>query len=108
MDKDNDYFYFKDGTKSDIPKKEELKDRNPFNPLSYLDLFKKYDIPIILEEWFICLLNISRREKVDFTCIFGKYLSKMKLKGYQPFTFKDSYSINTGFLDKKTLEELED
>lgn len=108
FNKDNNYFYFKDGTKSDIPKKEELKNRNPFNPFSYFDLFKKYDIPIILEDWILCLLSISRREKADFTLVFGKYLSRMKLKGYRQFTFKDSYLFNTKFLnDKETLKELE-
>lgn len=101
-----DYYTFKNGEISDTTKEEELKNRKPFNPISYLDLFKKYDIPIILEDWFICLLSISRQEKADFTLVFGKYLSMMKLRGYQRFTFKDSYLLNTNCLNKKTPEEL--
>ena len=88
----NQHFKFKNGQKSDKTKREELKGRNPFDPLSYIDLFKKYNIPLIPFEWNRLLQRQIERQK-PLIFVFGKYLSLMKLYGYKNFTFNDSQEI---------------
>ena len=88
----NQHFKFKNGQKSDNTKREELKGRNPFDPLSYIDLFKKYNIPLIPFEWNRLLQRQIERQK-PLIFVFGKYLSLMKLCGYKNFTFNDSQEI---------------
>ena len=78
----NQHFKFKNGQESDKTKGEELKGRNPFDPLSYIDLFEKYDIPLIPFEWNKYLQKQIERQK-----------SLMKLKGYKDFTFNDSQEL---------------
>ena len=88
----NQRFRFKNGQESDKTKGEELEGRNPFDPLSYIDLFKKYDIPLIPFELNEHLQKqIERQQSLMF--VFGKYLSRMKLKGYKDYTFNDSQMI---------------
>lgn len=88
----NQHFKFKNGQESDKTKGEELKGRNPFDPLSYIDLFEKYDIPLIPFEWNKYLQKQIERQK-SLIFVFGKYLSLMKLKGYKDFTFNDSQEL---------------
>ena len=88
----NQHFKFKNGQESDKTKGEELKGRNPFDPLSYIDLFEKYNIPLIPFEWNKYLQKQIERQK-SLMFVFGKYLSLMKLKGYKDFTFNDSQEL---------------
>lgn len=100
----NEYFTFKNGQKSNKTKGEELKGRNPFDPFSYIDLFKKYDIPIILQEWNHYLQRlIEKQDSLDF--IFGKYLALMKLKGYRDYTFNDSQMLFQSRIDNALYQK---
>lgn len=96
----NEYWHFKNGTQSDKTKQEQVKGRNPFIILDYLDLFKKYDIPMIYKEWYY---RLSRQYKNNKTyqemqrIVFGKYLALMKLKGYIGYSFKDSQFFNNNY-----------
>ena len=93
----NQYWYFKDGVQSDKTKQEQVKGKNPFIIWNYLDLFKKYDIPMIYKEWYYRLYNQYKRNRTYQEMqriVFGKYLALMKLKGYKDFSFKDSEYFN--------------
>lgn len=82
---DNIYPYFKD----DI-----YKNINPYDPSTFINILKEMDYPFFEEEWFN-VLRISLIHAHDMKTTFGKYISKMRLKFYQNFTFKDSiYSEN--------------
>lgn len=89
------YFYFKNGQKSNKTKRQELKDKNPFNPNDYIDLMKKYDVPLIYEKWFDLL-----KKKHNIYTIFGRYLSLMKLNDFKNYSYKDSQILNQQFLYK--------
>ena len=107
MDKElKKYFSFKDKTLSDKTKKEQLQGKNPFNPNDYIDLFIKYDIPIIYSEWYYLLRRIIERSnnwKKDIHFIFGRYLAKMKLLGYRNFTYQDTKELNQKWLEYNNI-----
>lgn len=93
----NSYWTFKNGTQSDKTKQEQVKGKSPFIIWNYLDLFKKYDIPIIYKEWYYILQKQYKKNKTYQEMqriVFGKYLATMKLKGYKDFSFKDSKRFN--------------
>lgn len=95
----NQHFKFKNGQESNKTKKEELQNRNPFNPFDYVDLFKKYDIPLIVDDWNRLLQKQIKNQK-PLIFVFGKYLSTMKLKGYRGYCFNDSQAFFQCSIDK--------
>lgn len=93
----NQHWTFKNGIQSDKTKQEQVKEKNPFIIWSYLDLFKKYNIPMIYKEWYYRLYKQYKRNKTYQEMqriVFGKYLATMKLKGYKDYTFEDSQFFN--------------
>ena len=93
----NQYWTFKNGIQSDKTKQEQVKGKNPFIIWDYLDLFKKYDIPMIYKVWYYKLYNQYNKNKnyqEMQRIVFGKYLALMKLKGYIHYYFKDSQFLN--------------
>ena len=91
------YWTFKNGIQSDKIKQEQVKGKSPFIIWNYLDLFKKYNIPMIYKEWYYILQRQYKKNKTYQEMqriVFGKYLALMKLKGYKDFSFKDSKHFN--------------
>jgi len=82
MEEENFYTY-KDGTKTELCKKCLTMHIDNFNPDTFLWLLEKMDVPYIPEEW-----NVLRDRAyaklgpigINGMSVFGKYLSKMKLK----------------------------
>lgn len=64
------------------------------NEDTYLSFLEDMDYPYIKEEWNY--LNKRNNEKGRNRCdtIFGKYISKMRLKGFKSWTWKDNEEIN--------------
>ena len=62
-----------------------------FNPDTYLWILQECDVPYIPDEWNK-LLSSYAREKTKLTgmTILGRYLSKMKLKQFREYRWKDS------------------
>ena len=62
-----------------------------WNPDTYLWILQEADVPYIPEEWYKLLSSYAKdRSKVTGMTIIGRYLSKMKLKQYKDFRWKDS------------------
>ena len=62
-----------------------------WNPDTYLWILQEADVPYIPEEWYKLLSSYAKdRSKVTVMTIIGRYLSKMKLKQYKEFRWKDS------------------
>ena len=62
-----------------------------WNPDSYLWILQEADVPYIPEEWYKLLSSYGKdRSKVTGMTILGRYLSKMKLKQYKDYRWKDS------------------
>jgi hypothetical protein len=62
-----------------------------FDPNTYLWLLQEVDVPYIPEEWNILLAKFGKDPtKLTSMSIFGRYLSKMKLKQWKDFRWKDN------------------
>ena len=62
-----------------------------WNPESYLWILQECDVPYIADEWHKLLASYARdRSKVTGMTILGRYLSKMKLKQFKDYRWKDT------------------
>jgi hypothetical protein len=74
---------------------------NNFQPDTYLWLLEKFDVPYIPSEWNTLRDRAYQKDpyKMNGMSVFGKYLSKMKLKQYydketgKPYTWADTDKI---------------
>ncbi len=62
-----------------------------FNPDTYLWILQECDVPFIMEEWNKLMASYGKdKSKMTGLTIVGRYLSKMKLKQYKDFRWKDN------------------
>ena len=62
-----------------------------WNPDTYLWILQEVDVPYVPEEWYKLLSSYGKdRSKVTGMTIIGRYLSKMKLKQWNKYRWKDS------------------
>jgi hypothetical protein len=62
-----------------------------FNPDTYLWILQECDVPYIPDEWNKLLESYARdKSKLTGMTILGRYLSKMKLKQYRDYRWKDT------------------
>ena len=62
-----------------------------WNPETYLWILQEVDVPYVPEEWYKLLYTYGKdRSKVTGMTIIGRYLSKMKLKQWNQYRWKDS------------------
>lgn len=74
-----------------------------FNPDTYLWILQEIDVPYIPDEWNKLLAKYARdKSKLTGMTILGRYLSKMKLKQYRDYTWKD-----TAFLQELANTKIE-
>ena len=62
-----------------------------FNPDTFLWILQECDVPYILEEWNKLMATYGKdTKKLTGMSILGRYLSKMKLKQFKEFRWKDN------------------
>ena len=62
-----------------------------FNPDTYLWILQECDVPYIPEEWNKLLASYGKdKSKLTGMTILGRYLSKMKLKQFRDYRWKDT------------------
>ena len=62
-----------------------------FNPETFLWILQEVDIPWVPEEWQKLMVKYAKdKTKLTGTTILGRYLSKMKLKQYKDYRWKDN------------------
>ena len=88
--------------KLDICKKCITMHVDNWNPESYLWILQECDVPYVPDEWHKLLESYGRSEKITGMTILGRYLSKMKLKQYKDYRWKD-----TAFLQELADNKLE-
>ena len=89
--------------KLDICKKCITMHVDNWNPETYVWILQECDVPYVPDEWMKLLESYGRdKSKVTGMTILGRYLSKMKLKQYKDFRFKD-----TEFLQEMSDAKLE-
>ena len=75
-----------------------------FNPDTYLWILQECDVPYVPEEWNKLLASYGKdRSKLTGTTIVGRYLSKMKLKQFREYRWKD-----TEFLQEVANKKIEE
>lgn len=75
-----------------------------FNPDAYLWILQECDVPYVPEEWNKLLATYGKdRAKLTGTTIIGRYLSKMKLKQWRDYRWKD-----TEFLQEVANKKIEE
>lgn len=75
-----------------------------WNPETYLWILQEADVPYIPDEWNKLMMSWAKDgKKVTGMTILGRYLSKMKLKQYAQFRWKD-----TEFLQEMANKKIEE
>lgn len=105
---ENNFYTYKDGTKTEMCKKCLTMHIDNFNPDTYLWLLEKMDVPYLPEEWNVLRDKAYAKDptKMNGMSVFGKYLSKMKLKQWKEYHWSDTERLNTE-REQKNQEEIE-
>lgn len=75
-----------------------------FNPETYMWILQECDVPYVPDEWNKLLQSYAKdRSKLTGMTIIGRYLSKMKLKQYRVYRWKD-----TEFLQEVANKKIEE
>lgn len=90
--------------KMDICKKCLTMHVDNWNPETYKWILQEIDVPYIKEEWNSLLEKYGKDpKKVTGLTIIGRYLSKMKLKQWNKYTWADTETLEKDSIDKKVL-----
>ena len=100
---DVNFYTYKDGRKTELCKKCLTMHINMFDEESFLWLLEKMDLPYIPEEWNkLRDTDIAKKgAKATSMAVFGKYLSKMKLKQWKDFSWADSEKLQAQNAEKR-------
>ena len=102
---DTNYYTYKDGTKAELCKGCLTMHINNFEPDTYLWLLEKFDVPYIEAEWNVLRDRAYAKDpyKMNGMSVFGKYLSKMKLKQWKNYTWADTERLKIEAEEKAKL-----
>ena len=86
------FYTYKNGEKVEICKKCLTMHIDNFNPDTFLWLLEKMDVPYIPSEWNVLRDRAYAKDptKMNGMTVFGKYLSKMRLKKWLQYGWADS------------------
>ena len=86
------FYTYKDGSKTELCKKCLTMHIDNYDPETFLWLLEKMDVPYIEPEWNVIREKAYAKDPygMNGTSVFGKYLSKMKLKQWKDFSWKDT------------------
>ena len=108
---ENNFYTYKDGTKFDLCKKCLTMHINNFDPNTFLWLLEKADVPYIEEEWNVLRDRAFSKDPhgMNGMSVYGKYLSKMKLKQWKQYGWADTakFEEQKKERDKARAAELE-
>ena len=89
---DTQFYTYKDGRKTELCKKCLTMHINAFDESTFLWVLEKMDLPYVPVEWNILRDKDYEKKgelKFDSAAVFGKYLSKMKLKQWKDYGWED-------------------
>ena len=91
MDENTQFYTYKTGDKTDMCKKCLTMHIDNFNPDTFLWLLEKMDVPYVPEEWNVLRDRaFAKNPNLNGMSVFGKYLSKMKLKQWNQYGWADT------------------
>lgn len=100
---DTNYYTYKDGTKCELCKACLTMFIDNFDPETFKWALEKFDVPYLYWEWNALRDKAYAKDpyKMNGMSVFGKYLSKMKLKQFS----KDKNGNPIGWIDTQRLTE---
>ena len=100
---ENQFYTYKDGRKTELCKKCLTMHVDNFNPDTFLWLLEKMDVPYVPNEWNVLRDRAYEKDpnKMNGMSVFGKYLSKMKLKQWKDYGWEDSEKLQVLEEEKK-------
>ena len=103
------FYTYKDGTKTELCKKCLTLHVDNFNPDTFLWLLEKMDVPYVPEEWNVLRDRAFAKDplKMNGTTVFGKYLSKMKLKQWKGYSWADTERLQALTAEKRKVHEID-
>ena len=100
--------YEKTGTRMDLCKKCLTMHIDNFDPSTFLWILQDMDLPYIPEEWNVLRDRaFAKNPNLTGMSVFGKYLSKMKLKQFKIYGWEDSEKIQALNEEKKKVVAVE-
>ena len=102
---DTNFYTYKDNTKCELCKGCLTLHINNYEPETFLWLLEKFDVPYIESEWNILRDRAYAKDpyKMNGMSVFGKYLSKMKLKQWKNYTWADTERLKIEAEEKAKL-----
>lgn len=100
---ENQFYTYKSGQKTELCKKCLTMHVDNFNPDTFLWLLEKMDVPYVPNEWNVLRDRAYEKDpnKMNGMSVFGKYLSKMKLKQWKDYGWEDSEKLQALEEEKK-------
>ena len=102
---DTNFYTYKNGEKCELCKACLTLHINNFEPDTFLWLLEKFDVPYIEAEWNVLRDRAYAKDphKMNGMSVFGKYLSKMKLKQWKGYTWADTERLKAEAEEKAKL-----
>ncbi len=96
---ENQFFTYKDGTKTELCKKCLTMHIDNFDPDTFVWLMEKMDVPYVPAEWNTLRDRIYEKDpkKLTSSSVFGRYLSKMKLKQWLKYGWADTEELQAQY-----------
>lgn len=106
------FYTYHDGTKTELCKKCLTLHINNFDESTYIWLLQKMDVPYVPGEWNRLRDNAMAKanddpRKLNGMSVFGKYLSKMKLKQFKDARWADTERLQAEAAQKKAASDAE-
>lgn len=91
---DTNFYTYNDGRKTEMCKSCMTMHIDNFDPNTYLWLLEKMDVPYVEEEWNkLRDAAFAKNPHLNGMSVFGKYLSKMKLKQFKDYHWADTEKL---------------
>ena len=92
---EGEFFTYKDGSKTEMCKKCLTMHIDNWDESTFTWLLKKMDVPYIPQEWNTLRDRIFEKDpkKLTSQSVFGRYLSKMKLKQWRQYGWDDTEAL---------------
>lgn len=103
------FYTYKNQEKVELCKKCLTMHIDNYDPNTFLWLLEKMDVPYVEEEWNVLRDRAYEKDplKMNGMSVFGKYLSKMKLKQWMNYTWADTERLKEEKAAKNALVEKE-
>ena len=108
LDEDTQFYTYKNGEETEMCKKCLTMHIDNWDPSTYLWLLEKMDVPYVPVEWDVLRDRaFAKNPNLNGMSVFGKYLSKMKLKQWKNYGWADSDKLQALNEEKRAVQEAE-